>query len=60
MAKTMVETITMQEPTGKSRAKETRRPAVVVAIPINGEATTIARMSSRNWRAVEAGLKRRA
>jgi len=60
MAKTMVETITMQEPTGKSKNKETISPETVAAIPIIGEAIIIFRMFSENWRAVEAGLKRRA
>ena len=56
----MVETITMQEPTGKSKNKETTSPETVATIPIIGEAIIIFRMFSENWKAVEAGLKRRA
>lgn len=60
MMKTLVDTKTIQEPTGKSRNKETRRPDTFVVVPIMGEAITIFLMSSKNWRAEEAGLKSRA
>ena len=60
MAKTRVDTNTIQDPTGRSRTKDTRRPARLVATPMQGDTMTIFRMSSRNWRAEEAGLKRRA
>ena len=60
MAKIMVETITMQEPTGRSKKRDAKNPATVDAIPTRGDATTTFRMFSENCRTVEAGLNMRA
>lgn len=55
-----VETRTIHEPTGRSRTSETMSPDMQVMAPIIGDTITIFFMSWRNWRADEAGLKRRA
>ena len=52
--------MTIHEPTGKSKNRETNSPETVVAIPISGEAITTFLMFSENCKTVEAGLKIRA
>ena len=55
-----VETRTMHEPIGRTRTNETMSPDMQVMAPTIGDTNTIFFMSWRNWRADEAGLKRRA